>query len=144
MIGIIVTGHGNFASGLISSMDLIAGSQENIIDVNFTQEDNTKTLEEKMVSAINNLGKDIIILCDLAGGSPFKVAVTLSCSSFEDKNIHVLSGVNLGMLLEVVLSRDEMNVNELLKFACEAGKRSIKTFEMCEEKEDEIEEGFGI
>ena len=82
MIGIILTGHGNFASGLISSVDLIAGKQENVIGIDFTQNDNTKTLEEKMTIAINNFENDIIILCDLAGGSPFKTAVTLGNGLF--------------------------------------------------------------
>ena len=29
MIGILVTGHGNFATGITSSLELIAGKQEN-------------------------------------------------------------------------------------------------------------------
>ena len=38
MVGIIVTGHGRFASGLTSSIDLIAGPQEKYVAVNFEQE----------------------------------------------------------------------------------------------------------
>ena len=144
MIDIIVTGHGNFASGLMSSVDLIAGKQENVIGIDFTQNDNTKILQEKIESAINDLGNDIIILCDLAGGSPFKTAVTLGNSLFKDRNIHVISGTNLGMLLEVILMRDEMSVGELLNLAVESGKRAIKPFVMTQEDDDDFQDNFGI
>ena len=144
MIDIIVTGHGNFASGLMSSVDLIAGKQENVIGIDFTQNDNTKILQEKIESAINDLGNDIIILCDLAGGSPFKTAVTLGNSLFKDRNIHVISGTNLGMLLEVILMRDEMSVDELLNLAVESGKRAIKPFVMTQEDDDDFQDNFGI
>ena len=39
MIGLIVTGHGNFGSGLTSSLNLIAGEQENYQYVDFTKEE---------------------------------------------------------------------------------------------------------
>ena len=35
MVGIIVSGHGNFASGLLSTLKLIAGEQENVIGIDF-------------------------------------------------------------------------------------------------------------
>ena len=42
MIGIIVCGHGHFATGLTSSLHLIMGEQENYIAVDFPAGD-TKT-----------------------------------------------------------------------------------------------------
>ena len=53
MIGIIVTGHGNFASGLTSSLELIAGKQENYIAVDFLKEDGIEQLTEKLNNAIS-------------------------------------------------------------------------------------------
>lgn len=35
MLGIILTGHGHFATGLQSSIELIAGEQEKFIAINF-------------------------------------------------------------------------------------------------------------
>ena len=36
MIGIIVTGHGNFATGVLSAAKLIAGTPEKLIGIDFT------------------------------------------------------------------------------------------------------------
>lgn len=37
MVGVIVTGHGNFATGILSSLKLISGEQQHIVGVDFTQ-----------------------------------------------------------------------------------------------------------
>ena len=143
MLGVIVTGHGNFATGILSSLKLIAGEAENLIGIDFTVEDNTETLEAKMIDALDKLGDEIIVLSDLAGGSPFKVAAVLS-QKLTNKKIGVISGTNLGMLLEVSLCREGMSVDELVEFATNSGKDAIKTFSMKTEVEDELDMEDGI
>ena len=143
MVGVIVTGHGNFATGILSSLKLIAGEAENLIGIDFTAEDNTETLEVKMIDALDKLGDEIIVLSDLAGGSPFKVAAVLS-QKLSNKKIGVISGTNLGMLLEVSLCRDGMSVDELVECATNSGKDAIKTFSMKTEVEDELDMEDGI
>ena len=145
MVGVIITGHGSFATGMLSSLKLIAGEIENLSGVNFTEDDSTETLEEKLKSSINEMKCDeIIILSDLAGGSPFKVSAMLS-NTVNDKKIKVISGTNLGMLLEVSLCRDGMDAEELLQFAKTSGANSIKAFELQIEKEiEETDEFDGI
>lgn len=140
MVGIIVVGHGSFGTGIVSSLELIAGKQDKLVAVNFTEEDNVETLEEKLVKSINTLGKEVLVLSDLAGGSPFKVAATLS-TKLEDTTIGVISGANLGMLLEVSLCREGMNVEELLSFAENSGQTAIKKFEI---KKKEVVEDYEI
>ena len=49
MIGLIVTGHGHFATGLTSSIDLIAGPQDNYVAVDFDGE-GTEKLENDLKS----------------------------------------------------------------------------------------------
>ena len=143
MVGLIVTGHGNFATGLLSSLKLIAGEQENLIGVDFTVDDNTETLEVNLRNAINTLGEEIVVLSDLAGGSPFKVSVVLS-QQLQDKKIRVISGTNLGMILEVSLCREGMAADELVDFAINSGKSAIKAFEIKVEEETEEDEFDGI
>lgn len=74
----IVTGHGKFATGLISSMELIAGAQENVIGVDFLEEDTAESLEKMIEEAINKLGDEVLVLSDLVGASPFRAAAGLS------------------------------------------------------------------
>ena len=142
MVGIIVTGHGKFATGFISALELIAGVQNNIIGVDFLEEDTTESLKNMIEDAINKLGNEVLVLSDLAGASPFRAAVELS-HKIKDKNIKIISGTNLGMLLEVTLCREGMNSSELLEMAINSGHDSIKIFEM-KNIEETMEDEEGI
>lgn len=112
MIGIVVTGHGHFASGLTSSVELIGGKPEHYHAVDFVQEDSTDDLEKKLEVAFASL-KDctdgILVFTDLVGGSPFKVSVELAMKLQEQYKIVVLSGSNLGMIVEANLTRSFAN-----------------------------------
>ena len=59
MIGLIVTGHGNFGSGLTSSLNLIAGEQENYQYVDFTKE--VDELRDDLNKAMDALKDSCII-----------------------------------------------------------------------------------
>ena len=133
MIGLIVIGHGNFGSGITSSIELIAGPQEDYIAVDFDGE-GTEKLENDLKSAIDRLShcEGIIIFSDLAGGSPFKTAVLLT---MDNPKIKVISGTNLPMLCEIALSRMANNdIEELVSQALEVGKDGVKLFELMDIK----------
>lgn len=140
MIGIIVTGHGNFASGISSAVKLVAGSQENYEIVDFLETDSGDMLRQRLTKAVERLDncEDILVFSDLIGGSPFKIAVEISieCS----KNIHVIAGTNVGMILEqVMLRNDEDSVEALVEKALETGKNQVIHFSLpnAEPYEDE-------
>ena len=137
MVGIIVSGHGNFASGLLSTLKLIAGEQENVIGIDFIDGQGSAELKNNIKETINNFGDDIFILTDLAGGSPFTNSVLLK-EELINKNIEVISGTNIPMLLEVVLGRDNVELKDLIETAKEAGANGINIFKLKEKQlEDE-------
>ena len=101
MVGLLITGHGHFATGLGSSLRLITGNTENIVYVDFEENHSTDTLTENLNKALDEL-KDcdgVLVLSDLAGGSPFKSAVECKVAR-PDQAIEVLAGSNLPMLIE--------------------------------------------
>ena len=53
MIGLIVTGHGNFASGLTSSLKLIAGEPKNYVAVDFLESYSVDDLERELTKALD-------------------------------------------------------------------------------------------
>lgn len=145
MIGIVLTGHGHFASGIASSLELIAGKQPNLVVVDFPQSDSVEQLEEKLNRAYNELSgcEGILVLSDLAGGSPFKSAVICGV---DRSNINVIAGANLPMLLEVAMTRQFETVLETLtNQALESGKMNIVRFEgikETDEQEDDLFDGI--
>lgn len=128
MIGLIVTGHGIFPTGILSSLKLIAGEQENVIGVDFKEGQGSEILKENIEKAVNDINCDeILVLADLAGGSPFNVSALIS-ENRKDKNIKIIAGTNLPMLLEVSLMRSDCTVEELLETARNSATVGIKEY----------------
>lgn len=143
MIGIIISGHGNFATGLRSSLNLIAGNPANVEYVDFIETDSTETLKEKYMSFLNNLSNcnSILALTDLTGGSPFKTLVELKAEVTTP--LEVIGGTNLAMILEISMAKDFIDdLSALAGTALEVGKNGIIKFELIEHEEEECEDGI--
>lgn len=105
MTGIIVTGHGHFPTGLLSAVSLVAGKPEKVEAVDFTEGMSCDELKGKLKEAAARLGeKEILILADLMGGTPFNMAAALKLEETE-QTFAVASGVNMPALVEGVFSR---------------------------------------
>ena len=53
MLGLLVTGHGHFATGLNSSLELIAGAQPNVALVDFEADHSIETLKDNLAKALD-------------------------------------------------------------------------------------------
>ncbi len=143
MIGIIVTGHGNFATGLTSSVQLIAGNPEHYVAVDFLESNSSEDLANKINEAIDSLSDcdGILIFSDLLGGSPFKTAVEIKMARKE--KIEVLSGTNLGMIIESSMARNFIeDVTTLANSTVSTGKDQVYCYEFTARKADESEDGI--
>lgn len=142
MLGLLVTGHGHFATGLGSSLELIAGAQPNVAYVDFEADHSIEILKDNLNKAFDSLKEydGVLVLSDLPGGSPFKTAV--ECK-FErpDQAIEVLTGTNLPLLVaSATMTAVFDNPLDLAEAMIPEGKDSIVRFELVartEEPEDE-------
>ena len=142
MIGLIVTGHGNFATGLTSSLKLIAGDPKDYAAVDFEATDSTDDLAKKLTEAMDSLSncEGIIVLSDLAGGSPFKTSVEIG---FPRGNVEVIAGTNLGMLVEINLTRTfSESVKDLAESAVNVGKDQVVRFVYKPVEKIEVSDGI--
>ena len=71
MIGLIVTGHGHFATGLKSALALLGGEPSDFVAVDFPDGDTTEDLAAKLTAALEELAgcEGVLVCCDLLGGS---------------------------------------------------------------------------
>lgn len=106
MIGFLVTGHDSFASGILSSAQMIMGKQTNVEIVEFKPQDDIEDLDRKIEESIKKLdvSDGLIIFSDIVGGSPFNRSMTALVQN-SDINIHVISGTNLPLLIEAFNTR---------------------------------------
>ena len=143
MIGLIISGHGNFATGLHSSLKLIAGEHVNVEYIDFEETDSTETLKEKYYTALKSLDNcdSILALTDLAGGSPFKTLVEIKTEI--EKPMEVIGGTNLPMALEISMTKDILDdLSSLLESALEVGKNGVVKFEFIIHEDVELEDGI--
>ncbi len=146
MIGLIVTGHGHFASGLTEALNVVAGPAEHYYAVDYNLTDSTDLLAEKLEKAMDGLAdcESVLVLSDLAGGSPFKLSVELGYP----RGYEVVAGTNLGMLLEINMVRQFVDdVHKLAKQAVTVGKDQVQAFEfkqpaVMDEDEDDFSDGI--
>lgn len=141
MIKIIVTGHGRFASGFESSIKMLAGSNSDVYYVDFLEDDSDVLLMDKISSVIDeNKDADYLIICDMAGGTPFNVSARIAS---EKENIEVVAGANLSSIMEILFTKEDYSIDELAGKIVEISKEATLVFEQGNHIEvDDIEEGI--
>lgn len=75
MIGILIATHGDFASGLLSAVELIAGKQEKVGTIGLHHEDGIEEFEQKVNNMLDDLddGDGVLVFVDILGGTPSNV-----------------------------------------------------------------------
>lgn len=116
----LIVGHKDIGNGLLKALESISGSFEDIIY--FSNDGlSTKELADKINTAcIDCQYNGIIIFVDVYGGSCWraaKMAKLLRC--------HIITGLNLSMLLSFVNKRDSFSFDELSSILVTDGKRGI-------------------
>lgn len=141
MVGMIVTGHGSFATGVTSGLRLLAGEPENYEAVDFLPEDSVISLTEKLKAAAERLSgcSGILIFADLTGGSPFNVSIRMKLEG--NGALEVIGGANLPSVLQGYMARmAEDDVSVLAMDVLAAGKEAMVRFEASGNDDDDYEE----
>ena len=142
MAGVVVTGHGNFATGLESSLKLIYGASSHIKFVDFVEGESTDTLKAELNAAFDELKEDgsILVLSDLLGGSPFKMAVESKLER-QDVKIEVAAGTSFALLLACATMIEMFDdARDLADAAIAEGKDAMTLFELETEVEETTDE----
>ena len=138
MIGIVLTGHGAFPTGMLESVQLIAGEIKQVEVIPF--EEDVEKLEQAIAKAISNVetGSGVVCFTDLAGGTPFNVCSRIA-SGIE--KIRVVGGTNSPMLLSGLFQR-ELSLDAFIEKVLKEGKDNIKEFEIKRKQTTEDEVGI--
>ncbi len=135
---VIAVSHGSFSKGLVESVQMLVGEQENLTAYGLYPENTVESLTEELERELKAApeGEEILFLTDLFHGSPFNAVVSL----MRDYKFHHITGVNLPLAITILLERDSAaSAEELCRkiesFAAETVLYVNKLFE--EEKEDE-------
>ena len=101
MYKLVVVGHGNFPSGVLSSVSLLVGENENIIGLDLDANEPHEGFENKLKEILDNNDK-VIVLADLTGGAPHQIAARLILESSK-LNQYIISGINLALVVDLAM-----------------------------------------
>ena len=105
MIGIVLISHDDFCVGMLHAAEMICGDLGGqIVTVGLAKDAPVETFDEALRRAVKTVdtGDGIVILADLAGGTPFNRAAPLAGTS-----VRLFGGVNLAFLLELLSARED-------------------------------------
>jgi mannose/fructose-specific phosphotransferase system component IIA len=141
---IVITSHGSFCTGTISSYQMVAGKSNNITGVSLSSVDTGQFRYFLRKTVEQYLDGGVLILCDIVGGTPYNESYRLMLE--HPRQIRLLANVNLPMLIEAGLSISSCkNIDELCETVARAGTESMKTAVIAPEDEStnkEIENFF--
>ena len=126
MVGIAVISHGGLCEGILDSVSMVAGTMEQTESVSLKPGVSPDTYKEELRETIQRLdtGDGVVVFVDLMGGTPFNTICMLS----EELNVHIVTGLNMAMLITAALQKsDEITMDELAILCEQAGTEGIKT-----------------
>lgn len=103
MFKFVMATHGNFAKGIKESIRLIAGEFENLETLSCYTEENFN-LNTEIEKILEYKEGEIIVVTDVFGGSVNNAFIEKTA---ENKNLHVISGLNLPLMLELLGEQEE-------------------------------------
>lgn len=131
---IVLTGHGKYATGMKSALELIVGPKENVLAFDFLKEESEEQFSLKFKDLDKN--NNYLFACDLMGGTPYKVVSRL------DLNKEILIGTNLGGLLDTLFKIDKLELSELADNLKQTSLKSLVNIKELEIKNEEVTDGI--
>lgn len=119
---LLIATHGGMAGGIKESLGVLVGNTENITAINcFTQECEPKSV---MAEFFANLPPEdeLIVLTDIMGGSVNQMFM----EHLDKRQFHLITGINLPLVLQVALCFDETASVDFILEAIELAKCEIK------------------
>ena len=128
MVGVLILTHGKFADGLKNSVEMIMGQNDSFYTMGLYEGEDFSEFKEKVLEHIIQLdtGEGVLALVDLFGASPYN-SVMFNYQEFRklDKNVKLLTGVNLPMIIEACDKRSNMKLEDLFHKVIHTGKEYI-------------------
>ena len=121
-VGILIITHSDIGKQLLLTATSVFGRNPFRVEIlsvdNYDQPNDVKELAEKYVNFLDN-GNGVLVLTDIVGTTPSNIA-----SSIDYKNIKIVAGLNLSMILNVFNYPND-SLNDLSVKAIEGGTDGI-------------------
>ncbi|MDL2220276.1 PTS sugar transporter subunit IIA [Eubacteriales bacterium OttesenSCG-928-N14] len=124
MTGIVLISHGKLAEGMLDAARMFFDELKQVQSVSLLPGETPDAFQHRMEAALEEVdtGDGVIVLADMLGGMPSNRAASLLY-----RNIEVICGINLPLLLEVLSIRNDdgkyIDTDQLVKYAQQSVKK---------------------
>ena len=137
---VVLVSHGEFAPGLHKAVNMLAGEERaDIISTSLRDGIGADEFAVEVKSALSVIGAEdeILLFADIVGGSPLATTANVLMELDLLGRTRMIGGMNLPMVLTCVLSKDDVDTDDLLAEIIETGKDQIKEFSLAAEDDEE-------
>jgi PTS system mannose-specific IIA component len=128
-VGVVVVTHGQLATELVNSAEMIVGDLPHFAAVSIGWHDEVERAKDEIAQAIARVqasaGSDgpagVLVLTDMFGGTPANLAVTF----VNPQVVEVITGVNLPMLIRLARTPTRGDLLSLAREMREDGRNAI-------------------
>ena len=123
MIGIVVVTHGQLATELLNAAEMIVGDLPSFTAVSIGWHEETHDAREEIAQAIARVqqGHGVLVMTDMFGGTPSKLAMTF----LGQDDVEVITGVNLPMLITLAGRSEQASLLDVARETRERGRNAI-------------------
>ena len=123
MIGIVVVTHGQLATELLNAAKIIVGDLPQCAAVSIRSHEETNGAREEIAQAIARVqqGHGVLVMTDMFGGTPSKLAMTF----LGRDDVEVVTGVNLPMLITLAGRSEQASLLEVARETRERGRDAM-------------------
>jgi len=128
-LGVVVVTHGQLATELVNSAEMIVGDLPHFAAVSIGWHDDVDLAREEIGRAIERVATSVpgegerasvLVLTDMFGGTPANLGVT-----FVSDGVEVMTGVNLPMLIKLARPQGATDLLSLAREMREHGRNAI-------------------
>ena len=120
---ILIITHGDLCKGYNSALEVITTQKDKVDVIGIHPEDNQEVITSKIDNYIKqNANNSIVILTDIPVGSTTQFSIPFVATY---KNVYLVTGINLALVLELVLNDSEDNIAQDIINAIEESKQTL-------------------
>ena len=128
-LGVVVVTHGQLATELVNSAEMIVGDLPHFTAVSIGWHDDVEHAREEIEHAIQRVASSapgegdrtgVLVLADMFGGTPANLGVT-----FVSGEVEVITGVNLPMLIKLARPQQASDLLTVAREMREHGRNAI-------------------
>ena len=129
-LGVVVVTHGQLATELVNSAEMIVGDLPHFTAVSIGWHDDVEHAKDEIGRAIARVQSSaggtkedpagVLVLTDMFGGTPANLAVT-----FVSPQVEIITGVNLPMLIKLARTSNQGDLLTLAREMREDGRNAI-------------------